>query len=297
MESVSKKTAKINAFSSIPRDVWRFLLLPKMYMKTIGLLAQTCRAGRRVMEQLRTNNLYLAKLYRKKRQFPLALKCLQSCVDHGDKEAVFHMAFAYLHGHEWGIDNADEPKAFKLFKSISDEPFSLGRVFYAVCLRWGFGCKKNIREGSRIGREILDNERCNPFLRGICIYYGIGANVYFIGSLGAIEKLKKSLKYIDEKNEYALYYLGMCHVYQLNPTKGFCRANVHYKQAKYYYRRAAEHGSEIALRSLVLLDKDCYPEPVEIHNPENKDDAQPVFLLLAIFCFCYGMYVISIMIN
>lgn len=254
MERVSKKIRKINVFSSIPRDVWRFLLLPKMYnIKTIGLLAQTCRAGRGVMEQLRTNNLYIAKLYRRKRQFPLALKCLQSCVDHGDKEAMFHLAFAYLHGYEWGIDNVDERKAFKLFKSISNEPFSFGRPFYALCLIKGIGCKQSVKEGFSIAQELLRNndKDFDPFLRGICLYYRMGIRKRREHIREASSEFKKSLKYFNEENEYTQYYLGSCFDRMFYATFVTNRTRLRYhRKTIYYYEKAAVCGMQIARQSL-----------------------------------------------
>lgn len=302
MESVSKKTVKINVFSSIPRDVWAFLLLPKMYMKTIGLLAQTCRAGRRVIDQLRTNNLHLAKLYRKKRQFPLALKCLWSCVDYGDKEAVFHLAFAYLSGgHEWGIGKSMKWQAHRLFKSISKEPLSIGRVFYALCLRMGYGCVQDTKKAFRIGQEILNSKKCDPYVRGICLYFGIGFPWLENNINKACNELEKSLELFEEENEYALYYLGMCYAKKFEMRFfPFEDRSDYYKRAIFYFGRAAEHGLQIAQQSLDKLYGHCHQQRDEVqqqneiqwHNPEKRDDRLPIFLI----AFGYSFVVFSLLV-
>lgn len=97
-------------FSRVPFDIWKDIIdkTTAETTDTIMIVTQTCKGFQDLVWYLQTNNLPLAKRYRRDGWIAQAKKCLESCVEQGNLDAKYCMADAYRFGG-WGFQ-VDECK-------------------------------------------------------------------------------------------------------------------------------------------------------------------------------------------
>lgn len=90
-------------YALVPYDIWKnFIFVQVEDLKTLGVVAQLSRGSKCVVEEIRKNNMALAKRYRREGQIPMALKCLRSSAECNNPEALFELGWAYCNGG-WGV--------------------------------------------------------------------------------------------------------------------------------------------------------------------------------------------------
>lgn len=84
--------------TQVPLEVWRNNVVLETDLRTMTLLAQTCKAFWELVEEIRRCNVRVALVYRQYDQIPLARRCLKMCARNGVAEAMFHLGYAKRYG-------------------------------------------------------------------------------------------------------------------------------------------------------------------------------------------------------
>lgn len=238
MERVPKKPKNIGVFiRSIPRDIWKFLLLPRVHLKALGLLAQTCRLFQELVKGFRTNNIVIAKRYKANYQPLLSLRCYQSCLDHGNTDAMCY--FGYL--RKWYTKHTATNNYAELFKRTAEGGNAIGMVQHAYELR--------LRDDHDVGKEFAKMALLsgNAYAIAECHYFGLGTSK----SLSkAMEFHRISAK--QSNDEYSQYRLGSRHYVDSYELQLYDRSEK-LKQAIYWFLKAAKQGHIEAQDRLVSI--------------------------------------------
>lgn len=204
--------------SHVPLDIWKHIL-QTTDLESMSCMAQTSKAFEEVVrEKIRTNNLALARRYKKEGQIRLALWCLRSCVDHGNSEAMFDLGYAHMYGG-WGAKR-DTPAGNKYFGMAQD----LGNERALVMNCWQF---------IRLGASYND-----PFARGyFSIYSGVGNEE---------EQFADFQMSAHQGDEYGQYYLGLCYM-------GGTGTEINTDEGIKWIAKSAEQGFYEAQRELETI--------------------------------------------
>lgn len=103
-------------FILIPFEIWEVIVSRRVCLKTIGLLAQTCRGFAQFVETTVKKSLRLAFRCRRAGYIVAAARCLAESARTGNARAMHYMGRAYLAG-DWG---------FSVNKRMAEEWFLKG---------------------------------------------------------------------------------------------------------------------------------------------------------------------------
>lgn len=225
--SLHKSCFKNELFLLVPFEIWKDIVT-SCDLKVVGLLSQTCWGLRELVEDARDNNIEIALRYRREGQISRALKCLQTCVVHGNSMAMFHIGFAYLNGG-WGLKKARN-EATEWFKKAAERGSDAGKALYALRLICGDGA---FDSSNLWGRKALSSG--SSLAAGYCYYLG----------LGTLQDQKKAFALFELAaeggDEYGQYMLGIC--YQRGDG-----VEVNYKSLFWYSESARQGLSESQFR-------------------------------------------------
>lgn len=117
-------------FSLVPFDIWKDILEKTTVQTTTTLvrITQTCKGFKDLVEYLQTNNLPLAKRYRRDGWITHAKKCLESCIENGNLDAKYCLLSAYMLGG-WGYES-NVGVANKMLREYTDALY----IFTPLCL-------------------------------------------------------------------------------------------------------------------------------------------------------------------
>lgn len=134
-------------YAFVPYDIWKTLIFAQVEdLKTLGVVAQLSHGCKSAIEELRRNNMTLAKHYRKENQIPMAHKCLLSSVECKNPEALVEYACALQDGG-WGVGprnvNFDEKLYRRLVKEAAEQGYPRGMFEYGRAIQnlYGFSIK------------------------------------------------------------------------------------------------------------------------------------------------------------
>lgn len=217
--------------SLVPLDIWKHIL-QTTDIQSMSCMAQTSKAFEKVVwEKIRTNNLALARRYKKEGQIRLALWCLRSCVDHGNAEAMFDLGYAHIYGG-WGAKR-DKPTGNKYIRMAQD----LGNERALVIYCWQF---------IRLGASNND-----PFARAYLSRYS--------GAGNEEQQFANFQMSAHQGDEYGQYYLGLCYIEGTGTEKNT-------EEGIKWITKSAEQGFYEAQRELeTRYQRDCLGEVTNVH--------------------------------
>lgn len=126
-----KECFQTPAFAIVMLEDWREIVF-RTDVRTMALLAQTCKAFWQLVEEIRKKNLGIALEYRRIEQILLAKKCLMMCANYGIPEAMFHLGYAKLRGG-FGFKSFQKPTdAYDWIKKASGAGYPLAMVHLAT---------------------------------------------------------------------------------------------------------------------------------------------------------------------
>lgn len=174
----------------VPSDVWRYLLLPKVNLRTLGVVAQMSRTLKAFVEELRSKNYAMARAYRCEGQIRLARKYLLECAEDEQAEAMFQLGYAYAFGG-WGLKR-DNEEAENWLQAAWAAGSERGEYYYYKILpgqNW---------QDSTFNRKRLSNSN-DDLVRGL--YFFKTGNVYVAHKI--------FLELAKQGDEFAQYQLGI----------------------------------------------------------------------------------------
>lgn len=218
-------------------DIWQ-LVIVDTDIQSVSVLAQTSTAFNQLVEEkFRKNNLKLAKRYLIEGQTRMARKCLENCVEHGNPEAMFCMAYGYMCGG-WGLQ-MDDAEMFRYFGLASDAGNPRAMIYYACLCRGTIHCldTKPLVERALASGDFL-----------ACGYY------YYQWSVDLTKAFEYFTKSAMEGDEYAQFLLGECYYHGDGTPQNK-------EKSLEWYAKSAEQGLRPAMlcmsRSYPYNYKDC----------------------------------------
>lgn len=179
-------------------------MLPRMHLKTLGLIAQICHLFQELVRGLRTNNIKIAKRYKAKQQFLMSLKCYQSCLDHGNTDAMWYFGYLCRQFIKRGVTN----NFIESYVRAAEGGNPIGMVLYA--------CNTRSDQGDDRREKFIKTALASGNARAIaeCYYWGLGTARC---SSKAIEFYKIAAEQNDD--EYCQFQLGLWHYGNLLDTR------------------------------------------------------------------------------
>ena len=224
---------RLPSASQVPLEVWRDNVVLETDLRTMTLLAQTCKAFWELVEEIRRCNVRVALVYRQYDQIPLARRCLKMCARNGVAEAMFHLGYAKMYGgfgmsyHKYNtywIEKAAEAGSYIAMVMYGHIKYNTNNYWYQEAL----SSKDNLACGYYFLRVFPSNDR--------------------------YEKARLHLeKSANEGNEFGQYWLSECnrklsHEMEITNDKwmnraakqGLFAAQAHIGKYDYYWIKRAK---------------------------------------------------------
>lgn len=237
-------------YALVPYDVWKNLIFAQVHIKTLGAVTQLSQGSKCAVEEIRKNNMVLAKRYRREGQIPMALKCLQSSAECNNPEALFELGWAYSNGG-WGVKKdsimsiAYHEKAYKLGNAMAILSYA---SYYHPIMQ---------NEAYHVDWYAKAFNSDDNYVRGYCYFYGLGTKRDYKKAMSCL--LTAALQ---EDNMYAQFLLGSEQEYynealavdvSISEELEDIMEDSSHKTAFSWYAKAAEQGLYSAQRKMAHL--------------------------------------------